>query len=232
MTSDREPRGAVCLMSGGLDSAVTAAVAIRGGFIPKFLFVDYGQKTRVRERQSAQELATHFGSPELRVVRLPWLRSFGKSGLFRDDVNLDETNFRLEYVPFRNSILLAIATALAEVTDADRVYIGSTGSDRICPDNSPEFIEAFQGVVRLGTMLKTDIQVTAPLVEMDKVGVVKLGSELGVPFEKTWSCHNGKKLACAHCSNCRSRLVAFDRLGLKDPLRYSSSAEEISHART
>lgn len=211
---------AVCLVSGGLDSAVTAAVAQRDGFDTRFLFVDYGQKTITKERRSAIALAQHFEAINLDVVRLPWLKSFGGSGLFRKDVELTRANEKFEYVPFRNSILLAVATALAEVSDADRVYIGSTGSDRIAPDNSPQFIAAFQELTRLGTMLKTDIQITAPLIDMNKAQVVETGANLDVPFELTWSCHNATKLACAQCSNCRSRLAAFQSLGLTDPLKY------------
>lgn len=211
---------AICLVSGGLDSAVTAAVANRDGYNSRFLFVDYGQKTAAKERKSATALAKHFGVEDLNIVRLPWLRRFGGSGLFRKDVQLNKTNEKFEYVPFRNSILLAVGTALAEVSSADRVYIGSTGSDRIAPDNSPEFIAAFQELTRLGTMLKTDIQITAPLIQLDKRGVVELGTELNVPFELTWSCHNTSRLACGQCSNCRARVIAFQSLGKSDPLKY------------
>lgn len=214
---------AVCLVSGGLDSAVTAAVAKIDGFDIRFLFVDYGQKTAVKERRSATALAEYFEATSLDVVRLPWLRSFGGSGLFRKDVELTQANEKFEYVPFRNSILLAVATALAEASDADRVYIGSTGSDHIAPDNSLEFIAAFQQLTRIGTMLKTDIQITAPLIHMSKAQVVQTGASLNVPFELTWSCHNRSKLACGGCSNCRSRQAAFQSLGLTDPLRYRSN---------
>lgn len=219
MTPESKPL-AICLISGGLDSAVTAAVAIQDGFATRFLFIDYRQKTIGKERKNATALAEHFAAVSLDVVRLPWLKSFGGSGLFRRDVQLTQANERFEYVPFRNSIFLAVATALAEVSDAERVYIGSTGSDRICPDNSPEFIKIFQQLTRLGTMLKTDIQITAPLISMNKIQVVKTGIDLNVPFELTWSCHNATKVACGGCSNCRSRQAAFQSLGLTDPLKY------------
>lgn len=211
---------AVCLVSGGLDSAVTAAVAQNDGFATRFLFVDYGQKTSTKERRSSAALAAHFEVEGMDIVKLPWLKRFGGSGLFRKDVELDKSNEKFEYVPFRNSILLAVGVALAEVSNADRVYIGSTGSDRIAPDNSPEFVAAFQELIKFGTMLKTDIQVTAPLIHMSKEQVIQKGIDLNVPFELTWSCHNATQLACGGCSNCRSRQVAFQSLGLVDPLRY------------
>ncbi|MBI2018772.1 7-cyano-7-deazaguanine synthase [Candidatus Daviesbacteria bacterium] len=213
---------AVCLVSGGLDSAVAVAVAQRDGFQTRFLFVEYGQKTASKERRSATTLAAHFQAITLDTVRLPWLKRFGGSGLFRRDVELNESNERFEYVPFRNSILLAVGVVLAEVSGADRVYIGSTGSDRICPDNSPEFMVAFQQLTRLGTMLKTDIQIIAPLIHMNKAQVVQTGTSLNVPFELTWSCHNATKLSCGGCSNCRSRQAAFQSLGLTDPLKYNA----------
>lgn len=211
---------AVCLVSGGLDSAVTVAVAQRDNFQTRFLFVDYGQKTVGKESRSTAALADHFQAASFDVVRLPWLRRFGGSGLFRKDVELNASNEKFEYVPFRNSLLLAVGVALAEVLGAARVYIGSTGSDRIAPDNSPEFIAAFQELTKLGTMLKTDIAITAPLIKMNKAQVVQTGVALSVPFEKTWSCHNSVRLACGGCSNCRSRQAAFQSLGLTDPLRY------------
>lgn len=219
-----ETKNAVCLMSGGLDSAVTAAFAQRDGFKTEFLFVDYGQKTSTREARSARSLAFHYGAEALRVVKLPWLKDFGQShsGLFDRNVELTPTNSQFEYVPFRNTILLSVATALAEVSGADRVYIGSTGSDRICPDNSPEYLEAFQQVMGLGTMIKRDIQLTAPLSAMDKKQVVETGLDLNVPFEKSWSCHNATRVACGNCSNCVGRVAAFQSLGVKDPLPYRS----------
>ncbi len=215
-------QSAICLVSGGLDSAVTAAIAKQDGFAVRFLFVDYGQKTNHKERKSSAALAEHYEAAQLDIVRLPWLKSFGGSGLFRKDVQLDKSNEKFEYVPFRNSILLAVATALAEVSDADRVYIGSTGSDRIAPDNSPEFIETFQQLAKLGTMIKTDIQIAAPLINMSKEQVVQTGVDLSVPFELTWSCHNATQLACGGCSNCRSRQAAFQSLGLVDPIKYAT----------
>lgn len=219
MTLESKPL-AVCLVSGGLDSAVTVAIAQRDGFNTRFLFVDYGQKTVTKERSTSRALANHFGVATPDIVRLPWLRQFGGSGLFRRDIELKQSNERFEYVPFRNSLLLAVGVALAEVSGADRVYIGSTGSDRITPDNSPAFIAAFQQLAILGTMLKTDIQITAPLINMNKAQVIQTGANLKVPFELTWSCHNATKLACGGCSNCRSRQAAFQSLGLTDPLRY------------
>jgi len=211
---------AVCLISGGLDSAVATAVAKSRGFDLYFLFVDYGQKTLERERDCVAKLAEHYKPTEVRSLNMRWLKDIGQSALFDPETPLNEGNFLLEYVPFRNTILLSAATAWAEVLGADAIFVGSSGGDHICPDNSPAFIRAFQEVAIQGTLLKKDIKIEAPLMETDKRGTVILGEELGVPFELTWSCHNNTEAACGHCSNCVARRDAFDSFHTADPIPY------------
>lgn len=210
---------AICLISGGLDSTVAAAVAKSKGYELNFLFLRYGQKNLKKEKASIDNLARFFKPKKVWKVKLPWLKEFGGSGLFDRNLILDEKNFRLEYVPFRNSIFLSVATALAEVTGAEAIFVGSSGGDHICPDNSPKYIEAFQKVIKEGT-LKKGIKIIAPLIKTDKTGAVKIGSKLKVPFGLTWSCHDYKKLACGHCSNCLSRIEAFQKNQMKDPIEY------------
>lgn len=211
---------AVCLISGGLDSTVSTAMAIDKGYEPIFLFIKYGQKTVEKEEWCVGKLKEHYGIKEVFTVELPWIKEFGGSALLDKDIPLDELNFRLEYVPFRNSIFLSVATALAEVKGADLVVMGSTGGDHICPDNSPEFHDAFQKVMEIGTMLKKDIKSYHPLTDTDKVGAIKIATDLKVPLEYTWSCHNSTEKACGHCSNCKSRLEAFELNNSKDPINY------------
>lgn len=211
---------AVCLISGGLDSTVATAMVIDHGYEPIFLFLRYGQKTVEKEELCFDKLVEHWHVKNVFKVDLPWIKKFGGSALLDKNIPLDEMNFRLEYVPFRNSIFLSIATALAEVNDADLVVMGSTGGDHICPDNSQEFHDSFQKVMAKGTMLKKDIQIYHPLIDTDKTGAIKIGRQLKVPFELTWSCHNGINQACGHCSNCKARLEAFDLNGIADPIDY------------
>lgn len=211
---------AICLISGGLDSAVATAMTIKQGYEVIFLFLRYGQKTVRKEEWCLDKLADFWKVRKVVKVDLPWIREFGGSALLDKNIPLDERNFRLEYVPFRNSIFLAVATALAEVEKADIIVVGSTGGDHICPDNSPEFIESFQKVVEKGTMLKKDIVIYHPLTTTDKTGAVKEGLKIGVPFELTWSCHNDIESACGHCSNCKSRIDAFRLNNFKDPIKY------------
>ncbi|MFA6518114.1 MAG: 7-cyano-7-deazaguanine synthase [Candidatus Shapirobacteria bacterium] len=219
-----EQKKAVCLISGGLDSTVATAMAIEQGYQPIFLFLRYGQKTAEKEEWCLDQLVKHWKVKQVYKVDLPWIKNFGGSALLDKNIPLDERNFRLEYVPFRNSIFLGVATALAEVQGADIIVVGSTGGDHICPDNSPEFIDAYQKVVEKGTMLKKDIKIFHPLTETDKTGAIKLGNNMKVPFEFTWSCHNGTEVACGHCSNCKARIEAFELNLMKDPIAYKSES--------
>lgn len=216
----RTPK-AVCLFSGGPDSAAAAAVARSEGFDLYLLFVDYGQKTRKKERACSEKLAAHLATSEFRTVDARWLGEFGGSALVDSHTMLTQVNAPLEYVPFRNTILLSIGVAWAEVLQAAAVFIGSTGGPWHTPDNSPEYVSAMQEVVRIGTKLKTDIQLRAPFCKLTKKETVEIGLNLQVPFELTWSCHNSETLACGQCSNCRDRIRAFELLGRQDPIPYA-----------
>jgi 7-cyano-7-deazaguanine synthase len=211
---------AICLISGGLDSAVATSIAKSKGYASYFLFVNYGQKTLKKEEECVDNLANRIKPKKVFKVKLPWLKEFGGSALFDKKISLNEKNFRLEYVPFRNSIFLSVATALAETIGADAIFIGSTGGDHICPDNSPIYLAAFQDVIRKGTMLKKNIKLIAPLISTDKTGAIKIGKKLKTHFELTWSCHNNITKACGHCSNCKARLEAFSVNKREDPILY------------
>jgi 7-cyano-7-deazaguanine synthase len=211
---------AICLMSGGLDSAVVAALAQAEGYKLHFLATNYGQKANERELCCVRELARFYSDAPLEIIDLPWLGQFGASGLTDATTYLSTENAQLEYVPFRNTILLSIAVAWAETILADCVLIGSIGGPWLTPDNRPEFFDAMQKVVHAGTQLKTDIQIRVPFGHSKKVEVVAKGIELHVPFEITWSCHNREDIACGECSNCLDRLGAFHQLNLEDPLPY------------
>lgn len=217
-------RAGVGLISGGLDSMVVAA---RMGVTYQeshFLFCDYGQKTLVREQKAFEDLCTYYEPTTAEIVDLTWMREIGTSALFEDQTKLDATNRKREYVPFRNACLLSAAVALAETVEAGAVLIGSTGGDTTCPDNSPAFIRAFQDVINEGTMTEATISLVAPLITLDKKGVIQLGTELGAPFGLSWSCHNNSgNVACAQCSNCSARRQAFGELGLTDPILYEKA---------
>lgn len=212
-----ERRKVVCTISGGLDSAVSAAVFANAGFELHFIYFDWGQKTHDRELQCAKALAQHYGA-DLEVIEIPFLKSLPGVSLTEKETQTTAIN---EYVPNRNTIFESQAIAYAESLKAGAVCVGSTGGDHICPDNSPQFIEAMQTLINQGTMLKPPVQIIAPLISTDKIGAVKIGLELGVPFEITWSCHNSNSLACGQCSNCISRDEAFKANAISDPIKYA-----------
>lgn len=215
---------AVGLISGGLDSTVVAAYMREQYDQSYFMFCNYGQKTLPRELAAFEAVSLHYEPQMSVVVDLTWMRSLGKSALFEEGTRLNSLNRKREYVPFRNACLLSAAVALAETVEAEAVLIGSTGGDTTCPDNSSAFIAAFESMIKEGTMTERNIQVVAPLITLDKKGVVSLGRSLKAPFELSWSCHNNIGYsACGGCSNCGSRRQAFTDLGLTDPLTYDSA---------
>lgn len=212
------------LISGGLDSTVVAAFMSANYATNHYVFCDYGQKTLIRERRAFEELCEFFEPTSAQVVDMRWMQRIGQSALFETETTLTDANRKREYVPFRNANLLGVAVAMAETIEADAVLIGSTGGDTTCPDNSPAFLQAFQQVVNEGTMTDQHIAVVAPLIDLDKKGVIQLGLALDAPFERSWSCHNNSNdMACGGCSNCASRREAFTELGLVDPLAYEDT---------
>lgn len=220
MKNQNKPKRAVVVLSGGLDSAVALAVAKKQGYDLFAIFFTYGQKTVKKESGCVRKLVQYYKVTTVKTIALPWLKDFGGSALLDPSIPLDEKNFLKEYVPFRNSQFLAIATAWAEVLDARAIFVGSSGGDHICPDNSKKYLASFQKVIREGTMINKKIIIKAPLINTDKTGAVKIGNKLHVPFQYTWSCHNNITKACGHCSNCLSRLEAFTKNDLKDPISY------------
>lgn len=215
-------RKAVCTVSGGLDSAVSAAVMQHLGLETNFIFFDWGQKTLEKELECATALSRFYKS-ELKIVEVPILKTLPQISLTEAETLTTAIN---EYVPNRNAILESQAVALAETLRAGVVCVGSTGGDHICPDNSPQFIDMMQQLVNQGTMLKPPIQIIAPLMSTDKTGAVRLGIELGVPFDLTWSCHNNNHAACGQCSNCEARIEAFQLNGIEDPIPYEKGVLE------
>ncbi len=222
----------VVLLSGGLDSATTLAIAVEECSEVHALSFDYGQR-HSRELESAKRIAEHYGVKH-KIIPLD-LRSIGGSAL-TDDIEVPERNLEdiekeipVTYVPARNTILLSYALAYAEVIDADRIYIGVNALDYSgYPDCRPEYIRAFQEVARLGTKRGVEgrpIEIRTPLIHMTKAEIIKRGMELGVPYELTWSCYRGGEKACGRCDSCLLRLKGFMEAGYEDPLEYESYPE-------
>jgi 7-cyano-7-deazaguanine synthase len=223
---------AVCLLSGGLDSATATAYAIRDGFDCHALSFDYGQRHRA-ELAAAARVATSLGVREHRTAKID-LRVFGGSALTdeiavpkHDRADQLDTGIPITYVPARNTIFLSFALAWAEVLGASDIFIGVNALDYSgYPDCRPEYIRAFETMANLATKAgvegRSRFRVHAPLIELTKAGIVRLGMELGVDFSLTHSCYDPSPigLACGQCDSCLLRRKGFADAGLSDPLQY------------
>ena len=222
---------AVVLLSGGMDSCVTAAVARAEGYRLALLHSSYGQRTEARERRAFEQVADFYSAlepeevPRL-VVEQRYLARIGGSSLTEAGIpvsraNLDSTEIPTSYVPFRNAHFLAVAVSWAEVLEATRIYVGAVAADSSgYPDCRPEYYRAFQQVTQLGTRPETRLEIVAPLVGLHKHEIVKKGIELGAPVHLSWSCYQNSDEACGVCDSCALRLRAFEQAGVEDPLPY------------
>src|SRR6476620_3651350 len=230
MTQTPNKPKAVVLMSGGMDSCVTAAIASRAYDIAA-LHVSYGQRTEERELQSFHALADHFGAFTRLAVKLDHLRAIGGSSLTDTAIPIRQADLTSQeipntYVPFRNAHFLSIATSWAEVLGATRIFIGAVWEDSSgYPDCRPEYYEAFNSVIRAGTRPSTDITIETPLIHLSKQDIVRKGTELGAPFDLTWSCYRESGAACGVCDSCALRLRAFQQSGVEDPIPYANKPE-------
>ena len=221
---------AVCLLSGGLDSATSLAVAQRDGYQCYALSFDYGQRHRA-ELQAAERLASSLSVVEHRVVTID-LRAFGGSAL-TSDIAVPKSGvgrgIPVTYVPARNTVFLSFALAWAEVLSSSDVFIGVNAIDYSgYPDCRPEFIEAFEHMANLATKAgvegRTHLKIHAPLIRLSKAEIIELGSDLGVDFSLTHSCYDPdvRGRACGLCDSCRLRLKGFADAGIMDPLEYAA----------
>jgi len=217
---------AVCLVSGGMDSCVTAAMAQTENDQLAFLHVSYGQRTEHRERRAFEQLADHFAVAFRLAVSIEYLTQIGGSSLtdLAIPVSRGITNspgIPTSYVPFRNAHLLSVATSWAEVIGARRIYIGAVAEDSSgYPDCRPEFYESFQKVIEIGTKPETHIEIRTPVILLRKAAIISKGAELGAPLELTWSCYQESERACGACDSCVLRLRAFREAGITDPIPY------------
>lgn len=215
---------AVVLLSGGMDSAVTAAIAASRGKAA-FLHVNYGQRTEARELKSFHEIADYYRIEERLVADIGYLKDIGGSALTDEAIavpkgDLSNKEIPATYVPFRNAHLLSIAVSWAEVIGAGSIYIGAVEEDSSgYPDCRGEFFRAFEKAVCLGTKAGR-ITIETPLIALRKSEIVKKGVEIGAPLHLTWSCYKDSEAACGQCDSCLLRLRGFKEAGVKDPIPY------------
>ncbi|MBZ5573132.1 MAG: 7-cyano-7-deazaguanine synthase QueC [Acidobacteriia bacterium] len=222
---------AVVLLSGGMDSCVCAALAVRDCDAAA-VHVSYGQRTEERERRAFTEICERLGIRRRLVVRNEALSAIGGSALTDQRIAIPESQsigheVPVTYVPFRNAHFLSVAVSWAEVLQADKVYIGAVEQDSSgYPDCRPAYYRAFNEVVKAGTK-DGRIEIVTPLIGMGKAQIVTLGLELGAPFDLTWSCYSREDRACGVCDSCVLRLRAFAEAGAVDPVPYLDTVAKL-----
>lgn len=227
--SETSPRKAVVLVSGGMDSAVTIAIAREQGYQVHALSVAYGQRHNA-ELEASERVSGLLGAVEHKTVFVD-LRTIGGSALTADiDVPLDQTGEQgipVTYVPARNTIMLSIALGWAEVLGSADIWCGVNAVDYSgYPDCRPAFIDAFEQLANVATKAGVEgagIRIHAPLMRMSKADIAREGQRLGVDFSETVSCYqaDAEGRACGHCDACRLRAQGFSAAGLPDPTRYA-----------
>ncbi len=221
---------AVVLLSGGMDSCVSAAIA-RQTHQLALVHASYGQRTEQRERQAFEDIGNFYGVRERLAVRLEHFAQIGGSALTDRRIAVPEgppeavpgpsAPIPVTYVPFRNAHFLSVAVSWAEVIGARAVFIGAVAEDSSgYPDCRPEYYRVFRELVRAGTRPETQIEIVTPVIGMRKSEIVRRGIELGAPLHLTWSCYQFEDAACGACDSCRLRLRAFAEAGQADAIRY------------
>ena len=224
---------AIVLVSGGMDSCVTAAIAHRQ-YRLALLHVNYGQRTEARELRAFNDTADFYKAENRLIVSIEHLKVIGGSALTDENIPVPETGSQsalrnlqstipITYVPFRNAHLLSIAVSWAEVIGATKIFIGAVEEDSSgYPDCREVFYDAFNKVIEMGTKPETRITIGTPLIHMKKAEIVKKGVELGAPLNLTWSCYQNSDKSCGRCESCVLRLKGFQEAGVKDPIPYES----------
>ena len=221
-----EKQRSVVLLSGGMDSCVCGALAARDTDAAA-MHISYGQRTEQRERWAFERICDRLGIHHRLALRNEALSMIGGSALTDSNVavpaakaEIGQGSVPVTYVPFRNAHFLAAAVSWAEVVNATQIYIGAVEQDSSgYPDCRPAYYKAFNEVIRTGTR-DGKISITTPLIGMRKADIVRLGRDLGVPFDLTWSCYSREDKACGVCESCVLRQRAFEEAGAADPLPY------------
>jgi len=225
-TSDLRPGSAVVLVSGGMDSCVTAAIANQQ-YELAFLHLNYGQRTERRELKAFHDIADFYHVKRRLAVSVEHLKQIGGSSLTDESIEVSRADLRRKgipssYVPFRNAHILAVAVSWGEVLGALKIFIGAVEEDSSgYPDCRKEYYEAFNRVIAIGTKPETHLEIVTPVIGLKKSEIVRRGVELGVPFNLTWSCYQREDLACGICESCALRLRGFQEARIEDPLPYA-----------
>lgn len=216
---------AIVLVSGGMDSSLTAAFAFKK-YDLAFLHVNYGQRTEKRELKAFNDIAKYYGVKEKLIVDIGYLKKIGGSSLTDKKLKVTKANIKSKkiptsYVPFRNANILAIATSWAEVIGAKRIFIGAVEEDSSgYPDCRKSFFDAYNEAIRLGTKNSSNIKIETPIINYTKKQIVEIAIKMKVPLHLTWSCYKSNSVACGDCDSCALRLRGFRNAGYRDPIKY------------
>ena len=216
---------AVVAVSGGMDSCVTAAIANQN-YNLAFAHINYGQRTEKRELQAFTEIADFYEVEQRLVIDFSHFAKIGGSSL--TDIKFEVTKADLtnkeipsSYVPFRNANILSACTSWAEILNASAIFIGAVYEDASgYPDCRPQFFEAYEKMIDLGTKPETKIKIETPIIHYSKAEIVKKGLEIGAPLNLTWSCYQNEDEACGVCDSCAFRLRGFAQAGVEDSILY------------
>ena len=217
---------AIVLVSGGMDSLLTLAIAIKQDVEPYTLHVNYGQNTQQKELKAYKNINNYYniGAERSLIVDIDYLKKIGGSTLLGTSFNIKKNDkIPNSYVPFRNANILSIAVSWSEVIGANYIFIGASEVDFSgYPDCRREFFDVFEKTIELGTRPDTKIKILTPLISMTKEDIVRKGVELDIPFELSWSCYYNEEYACGECPSCKLRINGFKKAKVNDPIKYSS----------
>jgi len=225
-------KSAIVLVSGGMDSALTAAIADKK-YSLCFLHVNYGQRTESRELKAFYDIADYFNVKKKLVVNIGYLKNLGSSSLTDKNIEVSKADLKSKsipssYVPFRNANILSIAVSWAEVSGISRIFIGAVEEDSSgYPDCRKKFFRDFEKMANTGTKPDTKIRIETPLINLSKKEIVLKSVKLKSPLHLTWSCYKSNSTACGECDSCALRLRGFQKAGIKDPLSYKKNIKYI-----
>ena len=224
----------IVLLSGGMDSTLTAAIAKNASNSVAALHLNYRHRTEKRELKAYEDVCNALRIAERLVVDIEFLRTIGGSSLTDSSIDVTKADLRgmsdhprasaipSSYVPFRNGNFLAIAASWAEVIGANAIYIGAVEEDSSgYPDCRRSFFDAYERAIEIGTKPETQIRIITPVINFRKSEIVRESLRIGAPLELTWSCYQSEDLACGECDSCALRLRGFAEAGIEDSIQYS-----------